>query len=61
MINFEEEIKKFSPSLEIGDIEKAVSSNSFADVDDILFNVIREDLSKKGSEALSSIMKEYEP
>ena len=36
MINFEEELKKFKPSLEVEDIEKAVYKEDLEDLTDIL-------------------------
>lgn len=36
MLNFEEELKKFRPSLEVEDIEKAVYKEDLADVSEIL-------------------------
>ena len=40
MINFEEELKKFKPSLEVEDIEAAVYNEDFADMADFLQEVI---------------------
>lgn len=36
MLNFEEELKKFKPSLEVDDIEKAVYKEDLEDLTDIL-------------------------
>ena len=36
MLNFEEELKKFKPSLEVEEIEKAVYEEDFTDMTDIL-------------------------
>ena len=36
MINFEEELKKFKPSLEVEEIEKAVYEEDLTDMTDIL-------------------------
>ena len=36
MINFEEELKKFKPSLEIDQAEEAIYKNDLRDVTDIL-------------------------
>ena len=36
MLNFEEELKKFKPSLEVEDIEQAVYNEDLADLTDIL-------------------------
>lgn len=36
MINFDEEIKKFKPSLEIGDVEDTIYDNEMQDIMDIM-------------------------
>jgi len=36
MLNFEEELKKFKPSLEVEDIEQAVYGENLEDLTDIL-------------------------
>lgn len=36
MLNFEEELKKFKPSLEVEDIENAVYQEDLSDMTDIL-------------------------
>ncbi|MBR6771281.1 MAG: hypothetical protein IKM28_08640 [Lachnospiraceae bacterium] len=41
MINFEEELKKFHPSLEIEDAEDAIHSQDLTDVADILINMLK--------------------
>ena len=46
MIDFDEEIKKFKPSLEVEDAEDAIYNNDVPDITD-LFNKIVEDLSDK--------------
>ncbi|MEQ2537864.1 hypothetical protein [Coprococcus comes] len=43
MLNFEEELKKFKPSLEVEDIENAVYQEDLSDMTDIL----REMMDKK--------------
>lgn len=42
MLNFEEELKKFQPSLEIEDIEGAVYQEDLTDVTDLLREVIEQ-------------------
>lgn len=42
MINFEEELKKFKPSLEVEDAEDAIYNRDLTDVTDILFEMMRE-------------------
>ncbi len=40
MINFEDELKKFKPSLEVEDIEQAVYQDDLTDVTEIIKEVI---------------------
>lgn len=40
MLNYEEELKKFKPSLEVEDIEEAVYKEDLTDVKDILKQVM---------------------
>ncbi|MFQ7312204.1 MULTISPECIES: hypothetical protein [Sellimonas] len=40
MLNFEEELKKFQPSLEVEDIEKAVYQEDLTDMSEILKEVV---------------------
>ncbi len=42
MINFEEELKKFHPSLEVEDAENAIYSQDITDMADILVKLIKE-------------------
>ncbi|MCI5959952.1 MAG: hypothetical protein PUD03_01985 [Lachnospiraceae bacterium] len=42
MINFEEELKKFHPSLEIDQAEEAIYNQDLTDMADLLVNIIRE-------------------
>lgn len=42
MLNYEEEIKKFQPSLEVEDIEGAVYQEDLTDMTDILREVIEQ-------------------
>ena len=42
MLDFEEELKKFKPSLEVEDIEEAVYKEDLTDVKDILKQVMEE-------------------
>lgn len=46
MIDFEEEIKKFQPCLEVEDAEDAIYNNDVPDITDLI-NKIVEDLSAK--------------
>lgn len=42
MINFEEEIEKFQPSLEVDEVEEAVYNNDVTDVTDIIQDILSE-------------------
>lgn len=42
MINFEEELKKFHPSLEVEDAEEAIYNQDLTDMADILVKMIRD-------------------
>jgi hypothetical protein len=47
MINFEEELKKFHPSLEVEDAEEAIYNQDLTDVADLLIKMIKESEEKK--------------
>lgn len=42
MINFDEEIKKFHPSVEIDDAEDAIYNSNVKDITDIMIEMINE-------------------
>ena len=42
MFNFEEELKKFHPSLEVEDAEDAIINQDLTDVADILIGMMKE-------------------
>ncbi|MCI9320749.1 MAG: hypothetical protein HFH05_11800 [Lachnospiraceae bacterium] len=42
MINFEEELKKFHPSLEVEDAEVAIYNQDLTDMADLLVKMIKE-------------------
>jgi len=42
MINFEEELKKFRPSLEADEAEKAVINNNSPDMTDLFYKMIED-------------------
>ena len=48
MINFEEEIKKFHPSLEVEDAEEAIYNQDLTDMADLMVKIVKE--SKKAEE-----------
>lgn len=41
MINFEDELAKFQPSLDVDQAEEAINSNDLTDVTDILKDIMR--------------------
>ena len=48
MINFEEELKKFHPSLEVEDAEEAIYNQDLTDMADLMVKIVKE--SKKVGE-----------
>lgn len=42
MINFEEELKKFYPSLEVEDVEKAIYNQDLTDMADLMVKLVKE-------------------
>lgn len=42
MINFEEELKKFHPSLEVEDAEEAIYNQDLTDMADLVVKVVKE-------------------
>jgi len=48
MINFEEELKKFHPSLEVEDAEEAIYNQDLTDIADLMVKIVKE--SKKAEE-----------
>lgn len=42
MINFEEELKKFHPSLEIEEAEDAIYNQDLTDMADLLVNLVKD-------------------
>ena len=49
MIDFEEELKKFKPSLEVEQAEETIYKNDLRDVTDILEDMMKEMRSETGS------------
>lgn len=47
MINFEEELKKFHPSLEVEDAEEAIYNQDLTDMADLLVKMIQESKEKE--------------
>lgn len=51
MINFEEELKKFHPSLEIEDAEEAIYNQDMTDMADLVVKIVKESKdAEKGTE-----------
>ena len=48
MINFEEELKKFHPSLEVEDAEEAIYNQDLTDLADLMVKIVKD--SKKAVE-----------
>lgn len=46
MINFDEEIEKFQPSLEIEQAEDVINNNDLTDISDILKDLLKEKIDK---------------
>ncbi len=42
MINFDEEIAKFQPSLEVEQAEDVINNNDLTDITDIIKNIIKD-------------------
>lgn len=42
MINFEEELKKFHPSLEVEDAEEAIYNQDLTDMADLMVKVVKQ-------------------
>lgn len=42
MLNFEEELEKFQPSLEVEEAEDVINNNGLSDITDIIKNLIKD-------------------
>ena len=47
MINFEEELKKFRPSMDVNEAEDAIYSRDLTDVTDILRELLKDEKDRK--------------
>ena len=54
MINFKDEIQRFKPSLDVGDIEQAIAKSDLTDMSDIMLQLIR-DATLEGNGSISGI------
>lgn len=50
MLDFEEELRKFHPSIEVEDAEEAIFSQSLTDIADVLIKMIEENSDKSDKE-----------
>ena len=50
MIDFEEELKKFHPSLEVEDAEEAIYNQDLTDMADLVVKVVKESKAPKNME-----------
>lgn len=50
MINFEEELKKFHPSLEVEDAEEAIYNQDLTDMADLMVGMLKTSARKKENE-----------
>lgn len=50
MINFEEELKKFHPSLEVEDTEDAIYNQDLTDMADLLVKMLKESSEENSNE-----------
>ncbi|MDE5933515.1 MAG: hypothetical protein K2H40_13695 [Lachnospiraceae bacterium] len=50
MINFEEELRKFHPSLEVEDAEEAIYNQDLTDMADLVIKVVKESKAPKNLE-----------
>ncbi len=51
MIHFEEELKKFHPSLEVSEAEELIQNRDLTDLTDILVEVLKEQQAGGGKES----------
>ncbi len=47
MLDYEEELKKFHPSLDVNELEDAVYKRDFTDITDILRQMLQEEKEKR--------------
>lgn len=52
MINFEEELKKFHPSMEIDEVQNAVYNHDLTDMTDIMLEMMK---NKENQEAVQAV------
>ena len=47
MLNFEEELRRFKPSLEIDEVEDELIKNDITDAKDILFELLKKEIKEQ--------------
>ena len=50
MINFEEELKKFHPSMEVDEVEDAVFDHDLTDMTDIMLSMLKQAKEAQGTQ-----------
>ncbi len=55
MINFEEELKKFHPSLEIEEAEDAIYNQDLTDMADLLVSLVKEEKEEAAAMAAATV------
>ena len=53
MINFEEELKKFHPSLEVEDAEEAIYNQDLTDMADLMVKIVKESKKQDSNRGLA--------
>lgn len=53
MINFEEELKKFHPSLEVEDAEEAIYNQDLTDMADLMVKIVKESKKQESNRGLA--------
>ncbi|MDO4438399.1 MAG: hypothetical protein Q4B86_03005 [Eubacteriales bacterium] len=57
MIDFKEEIKRFKPSLDVDNIEDAIAKTDLTDMNDIMFELLKDGVVRRQNDAYSMGMK----
>ncbi|MCR4690209.1 MAG: hypothetical protein K5739_02560 [Lachnospiraceae bacterium] len=50
MINFDEELKKFHPSLEVEDAERAIHQHDLSDMADVIVGILKDERQQSDDE-----------
>ena len=53
MINFEEELKKFHPSLEVEDAEEAIYNQDLTDMADLMVKIVKDSKKQESNRGLA--------